>query len=225
MTNPQNPLDDPKRMGRGPTAVRYAVARYLKDSYPTMRNRALNQWIAKPGELPSIASFSPVEVIEVAPNSAPVLGVEVRNKSNLKATELSDYGSMEYRANYDVRIGIYLYSEDTEAGVNVAPARPSAIRQRDDQMEILVACLLDRQSLGTDFLTAQPNTINMSYPVPVPTNNTSKRWAITGEIAIEVVADEWNTRTALGKVGETGVDAEIILDNEKPGFPYLGNVP
>lgn len=225
MTNPQNPLDDPTRAGRGPTAVRYAVARYLKDSYPAMRQRAVNQWRIKPGDLPSIASYSPLEVVEIGPNEGPIVGVEVRNKGQFKATELNEYGSMEYRVVYDVRIGVYLYSQLDEAGVIAAPARASATRQRDDQIQVLLMCLLDRQSLGTDFLTVQPNTANVTYPVPVATNNNSGRWAVSGEIAVEIVADEWNTLTALGKVGETGVEAEILLDTEKPGYPYLGNVP
>ena len=222
MTTPQNPLDDPVRMGRGPTAVRYAVARYLKDAYPTMRQRALNQWKIKPLELPSIEKFTPIEAIEIASNSGPILSVEVRNASNIKATDLTDYGSVEYRVPYDVRIGIYLYSQSSETGIAAAPQRASAVRMRDDQVQVIRACLLDRQSLGTDFLTAQPSTLSISYQAPTPVGNNSERWAISGELAIEVVADEYNTLTALGRVGETGVEAEIILDNEKPGFPYLG---
>ena len=225
MTTPQgNPLDDPKRMGRGASMVRYAVARYLKDVYPDMRMRALNQWHIAPEELPSIASFTPVEVIEINANTKPVLGVEVRNTSQLRATELNEYGSMEYRAVYDVRIGVYLYNRTTEEGVSANHARGEAIRQRDDQTQIIRSCLTSRPSLGTNTLTARADTISITYPTPVPTNNNSDRWAISGEIAIDIVADEWDTLTALGTVKETGVDAEVLLDTTQPGWPWLGDV-
>lgn len=223
MTTP-NPNDDAKRMGRGASALRYAVARYLKDAYPDMRMRALNQWHIKPEELPSIHSFTPVEIIEITSNTKPVLGVEVRNTSQLRASELNDYGSMEYRATYDVRIGVYLYNRTTEEGISVANSRGDAIRQRDDQIQIIRSCLTSRPSLGVDFLLAKPDTISISYPTPVPVNNNSDRWAISGEIAIDIVADEWDTLTAYGKVQETGVETEIMLDTAQPGFPWLGHV-
>lgn len=226
MTTPQNPLDDPRRMGRGPTVVRYAVARYLKDSYPAMRLRALNQWRTKPTDLPSIDVFSPIEQIEISSGSKPILGVEVRSAGNIKATELNDYGSMEYRVPYDVRISIYLYSQRNDAGIAIEQSRANAIRQRDDQLQIIRACLLDRPSLGTEDLTVQPSTISLNYPTPAPVSN-NDTWAISGEIGVEIIADEWNTLTALGKVEETGVEAEIKLEDPRRDreYPYLGNVP
>lgn len=218
-------LEDPRGQFRGATGVRYAISQFLKTEYPKMRLRALNSWNLPATDLRPIESFSPFDRTEMATNSKPILGVEPVNTSEFRHTDKSDYASDEYRTTYNMRVTFWLHSPNDESGHPLPASREKAIRERDDQMAVIRATLLSRPSLGSDVLLFQPRSLSEAYLPPTPVPNNSERWVIGGQLTFDVVADEWVTFTALGRVGEVGVETEVMLDTSAPDFSNISKLP
>ena len=230
MTTPPTPdmsLNDPNRSLRGASAVRYGVAKYLKDSYTETRNRCLNAWQLPANELPPISVFSPFDLVQITNGDKPILGVDPVSSSQYKATEQNTFGSTEYRPTYGMRVTIWLYSPDDDTGNPLDGSRMHVIRQRDDQLAVLKSAILSRPSLGTETLYVSTDTMQETYLPPTPAPNNSKRWLIAGQLSFDVQADEWVTFDALGRVSGTkiGVDTEVLLREDRPPFNNVNLLP
>lgn len=223
MTTPSR--EDPRRIYRGATAVRFAISEAFKTAYPAMRNRFLNGWEAAATDLPAIANFTPFDQIEWKQNSGPTLGVEVVNTAQFKKTDHNAYGSEEYRPTYSVRVTIWINSPNDDSGAPISPARELTIRQRDDQLAILRGILLASPSLGTETMAVNLGTLAEAYPIATPMDNVSKRWLVPGQLTFDVQADEWLTFTALGHVVETGIETEVLLRPEAAKYPNIDLLP
>jgi len=220
--------NDPERNLRGASAVRYGIARYLKESYETVRNRCLNVWQMPGNDLPAIRKFSPFDHHQIANGLGPILGVEPISSSRYKVSDHNSFGSEEFRPMYSMRVTVWLYSPDDETGNPLSNARSLVIRQRDDQLAILKTALLARPSLNTDILTLQIDSLQEAYLTPTPVDNNSKRWLIAGQLSFDVQADEWVTVDAIGRVigpGSIGVETEVLLKEDGPQFPNIDRLP
>lgn len=225
---PQLSNEDPHTNLRGASAVRYGIARYLKSTYEETRNRCLNSWKMPGNQLPAITQFSPFDQYQTTNNTGPILGVDPVSSSQYKVSDHNEFGSEEYRPTYSMRVTVWLYSQDDETGNPLPGARSSVIRQRDDQLAILKTALLARPSLGTDILLFKASTLQEAYLAPTPADNNSKRWLIAGQLSFDVVADEWVTTDAIGRVigpDSIGVETEVLLKEDRPQFPNVNRFP
>lgn len=231
MTTPTPPPDmnlaDPNRTLRGASAVRYGIAKYLKDSYTETRNRCLNGWKMQGSELPPIAIFSPFDNIQITNNDKPMLGVDPVTSGQYKTSDRNVYGSNEYRPTYSMRVTIWLFSPNDESGNPLDAARTQVIRQRDDQLAVLKTAILARPSLATETLYVPAETIQETYLAPTAAPNNSKRWLIAGQLSFDVQADEWVTFDAVGRVvgSKIGVDTEVLLNHDRPPFNNVNLLP
>lgn len=201
-----------QRVMRGAIPIRYATALYLKDSYPEARRQALRTWEGiEPTELPSIELFSPFELNELVTGAKPRLGIEVSRATQFSRTDVSDLGENEYRARYNTKITFWLYSQSDEAGTALSNARSNALRQRDDNMAILRACLLGKPSLSTDWLYLDEGSYTEEYFAATPVPNNSQRWATGGQITFDVQADEM---LALSALNDTELPNTFIIETE-----------
>ena len=184
-----------------------------------MRRLALNTWPGMHGSaLPSIEEFYPTDVTGLVTNAKPVLGVEVQRTNEFDRVGINTVAEEEYQVRYSVRVIFYLYSQSNPEGISVEAARSNAIRQRDDNMAILRACLLDRPSLGTSFLYLDENTLTEEYFQPTPVANNSQRFAIGGMLSADVRSDEQQAREALNDVTMPNVftvDIEVVSLEDK----------
>lgn len=224
MTTPP-PHNDPKRMFRGASAVRYAVAKSIKDQYKEARNRCLNAWQMPGKDLPAIEAFSPFDVIQSVQGQLAVLGVEITSNNTFRKTDHNEYGSEEFRPTYSVRVTVWCQSQTDDEGGPISPSRELLIRQRDDQLALLRGIILARPSLGTETMEVKIASLSETYLPPTPTPNNSKRWIVPGQLAFDVQADEWLTFDAVGHVVETGVETEVLLKPERPEFPNIDRLP
>ena len=226
-TPPIPPRADPTRHLRGASAVRYGVAKYLKDVYADTRIRCLNAWKIGGEELPPIDMFSPFDVIQIANGDKPMLGVEPGTSGQYMATDRNTYGSDEYRPTYSMRVTLWLFSPNDESGNPLSNARTLVIRQRDDQMAVVKTALLGRPSLGTETLYLQAGSLQETYVPPIPAPNNSRRWLATGQLSFDVQADEWVTFDAVGVVAgsKIGVDTEVLLNEDRPPINNVGVFP
>lgn len=215
---------------RGATNVRMGIAQYLKSSLPAMRQRALNTWSnAKPGEVPPIKVFNPFDNIELGSGSDPVLGVDCYRSTDWSASDVFEDSGKEYRARYQVRLNLWMWSQQDEVGDSVTPQRAGVIRQRDDLTALVRACLLDRPTLGTgDALLLNEKTLTEDYHTPSPAPNNSKRWFAGSQISFDVQADELLLATVLNDPSRPNAfDIEVEVRNldAEGHYPNIGKLP
>lgn len=230
MTTPPPVLtnEDPNRHLRGASAVRYGIAKHIRENYEEVRNRCLNAWKMSGNELPGIGTFSPFDNVQITNNDRPLLGVDAVSSSQYVVSDHNEFGSEEFRPTYSMRVTVWLYSQNDETGNPLDGARTLVTRQRDDQLAILKTILLRQPSLGTDILLFKARTLSETYLSPTPAPNNSKRWLIAGQLSFDVQADEWATIDAIGRVVGTdniGVDTEVLLNEDRPQFPNLNRLP
>lgn len=220
--------EDPNRHLRGASAVRYGIAKHIRDNYESVRNRCLNAWKMPGSELPPIGVFSPFDNVQITNNDKPLLGVDAVSSNQYVVSDHNEFGSEEFRPTYSMRITIWLYSQNDETGNPLDGARTLVTRQRDDQLAILKTILLREPSLGTDILLFKARSLSETYLSPSAAPNNSKRWLIAGQLSFDVQADEWVTIDALGRVVGTdniGVDTEVLLADDKPFFHNVNRLP
>lgn len=213
------------QLARGATPVRMQIAKYMKDAFPAMRERAVREWrLQRPGDLPVIDIFNPFDNIAFNNDTPTVLGVDVNRATNFGNTEVSG-GEEEQTVRYNVRVNVWTFSEQDAEGVTLGPQRASAIRRRDDLVGVCKAILLDRPSMGCDFLAFNASTLTIDYHFANPTPNTSQRYFAGAQLTFDVMCDEWLSRTPIGSPSEPveiTVDAKVVNDNREDAYSTIG---
>lgn len=215
---------------RGATTVRIGVAKYFKDAYPDMRARLIRSWDANPADIPMIEVFNPFDNTAMSGDSAPILGVDVGRSTSFGQTDIEPGAVDEYRPKYSVTITAWVWSrrDDEGAAMEAQLNRASVIRMRDDMTAILQAILLDRPSMGTEWLCTIPSSLTVEYPEPSPSGTNNQRWLACGRLLFDVQYDEHQLRTSLNdplKPRRHIIEAEVDNTGRDSVFNNIGKYP
>ena len=190
----------PEQNMRGATAVRKAIADYLKATLPAAIMQARDDWGLAEHQLPIPTRYDAYEPQET--NEYPLIGVNVVNANSFARVGQDDFGYAEYRPTYTVRVFTWVKTPMDENERPVENSYDESIRLRDDLAALVRVALLRSPSLGKpDLIQWDEGTLTEDY---------SEAAAISGPKFVAAVQHGFTLRYDESSVFDSNLRANTV---------------
>lgn len=197
--------------------LRSIIAGYLEATLPGLIDQARTDWSLSAEQLPYPAAYNANDPDKVNGDKYPFIGVEFPSDDNFLRTDYTDRMEEEYMMRYATSISIWVRTPratppDTEWE---KPEYDTAVRLRDDLLELVSQALLLNQMLGSDRCYIEEESLRRNRLAPMRLTSQGVRYVAGALISVNV---RYRTELSRGKLGDanTFVVTEVKVGAEEP---------
>lgn len=208
-------------LSRGETRIRRQIGTFFESVIPGY----IDLLVSQNDDLTAQHMPYPKEYLCYDPlvgETHPTLGAFVAGAHDYNVLEVTSTGAIEYEVKYEATLfatamTANLGVDDQNLPVWEKPYRDSAIRQRDDLLNLMISAIMESPSLGTAdghtgfLLEAELTEMRKSTPEPIKLGDErNPRWAATGLILVNLKCVDNTAPPILGTANEFNNTFNIV---------------
>lgn len=194
-------------------SLRAIVQNYLAAKMPLFVNQARTDWSLTAKQLPYPAKYDAIEPQQSTGSEYPILGAHFPSDDNWVRTDYTDVMEEEYWATYNALVFCWVRTPEHETVVGAweEPQYDSAVRLRDDMLELIHQALLWKQDLDApNDCWVEETSFRRNRLDAIKVNTQGDRWFAGGTISFNIRYRMELSRVKLGDANTIVVDERRV---------------